>query len=429
MKQHWNRIVAMGLSVAAVASLGACGRNNSTGSDNADAVSTIDDKPAKGDLNIWAIGNEGELLPKFVKEFNKENPDARVTVTSIPWSSAHDKFQTAIAAGKEPDMAQMANTWMADFSNAFAENPKNLSEKGFSPDAMKEVKLGGKTIGLPWYADTRVLYYRKDLLKQAGWDQPPKTWDELKQASKDLKEKAGVENPLRQLPKGTDAFMGACPFYFSAGADYTKDGKWTLDTPEFKKGMEFSASFFKEGLSDVNVDANPGADTKEFVAGKTAMLFGGPTSVGQINEAGGTGMNEKFGTALIPKESASSKPSVSYLGGCDWVVFKDSKKQAIAWKFIRWASKPANQALWYKISTDLPTQQDAWNDPQLKGDDKLVAFGEQLKNAKAAPTISTWQQVSSVADSEVEKIYRNAESVDAGLKNMQSQADGIGLGK
>jgi multiple sugar transport system substrate-binding protein len=424
-----KRFIAAGLSIATLAGLSACGRKADSSSEaNSNAVTTLDDKPAKGDLNIWAIGNEGEKLPKFVDAFNKENPDAHIKVTSIPWSSAHDKFQTAIAAGNEPDMAQMANTWMADFSQAFAQTPKNLSTKGFPKDMLSEVQLNDKTLGLPWYADTRVLYYRTDLAKKAGWDHAPKTWDELKQMASDLK-KAGVDNPLRQLPKGTDAFMGASPFYFSSNGDYTDGSKWTLDSEGMKKGMKFSASFFKEGLSSPNVDANPGSDTNEFVSGKTAMLFGGPTSVGQINEAGGEGMGEKFATAPIPKMDEKSDHSTSYLGGCDWVVFKDSKKQETAWKFIRWASQPKNQVLWYKLSTDLPTQTEAWNDPELKNDDKLAAFGEQLKHAKPAPSINTWQQVSSVADGVVEKIYRGTVSVDDGMKDLQSQADSIGLGK
>lgn len=85
-------------SAAMLTSVAACGRTSAT-SDSADDVTTIDSGKATGDLTIWAMGNEGDLLGDFVKDFEKENPDVTVKVTAIPWSSAHDKIQTAIAAG------------------------------------------------------------------------------------------------------------------------------------------------------------------------------------------------------------------------------------------------------------------------------------------------------------------------------------------
>ena len=97
-----------------------------TGSTNNAAETQIDSKPASGELTVWAMGNEGDLLSDFVKGFEKDNPDAKVKVTAIPWASAHDKIQTAIAAGTVPDVIQMGTTWMADFSAAFDAVPRKL---------------------------------------------------------------------------------------------------------------------------------------------------------------------------------------------------------------------------------------------------------------------------------------------------------------
>ena len=67
------------------------------------------------------------------------------------------------------------------------------------------------------------------------------------------------------------------------------------------------------------------------------------------------------------------------------MTFKDSKNKQSAWKFIQWASKPEVQAEWYKKSSDLPASQKAWDDDALSGNDKLSAFGDQLKNTMAPP--------------------------------------------
>lgn len=64
----------------------------------------------------------------------------------------------------------------------------------------------------------------------------------------------------------------------------------------------------------------------------------------------------------------------------------------------------------------------------LQADEKLVAFGDQLKNTMAPPAVSTWAQVSSAADRILEQINKGQLSVDEGLKNLQSEADSIGMG-
>lgn len=91
-KPFFKAVVAGMASVAMIAGMSACGRSANNADSDSDAVKTIDSSKATGDLTIWAMGNEGDLLGDFVKGFEKENPDVKVKVTAIPWSSAHDKL-------------------------------------------------------------------------------------------------------------------------------------------------------------------------------------------------------------------------------------------------------------------------------------------------------------------------------------------------
>lgn len=88
-KPFFKAVVAGMASVAMIAGMSACGRSANNADSDSDAVKTIDSSKATGDLTIWAMGNEGDLLGDFVKGFEKENPDVKVKVTAIPWSSAH----------------------------------------------------------------------------------------------------------------------------------------------------------------------------------------------------------------------------------------------------------------------------------------------------------------------------------------------------
>lgn len=427
MRSRLKMVVAGITSIAAMVSLAACGRTADSGAEKDNtAVSHIGDSKASGQLTIWAMGNEGEKMNGFVKKFEQQNPDVKISVTSIPWSSYKDKFQTAIAAGTGPDVAMMGNTDMATYSKALSAVPADLDMSDLNAGLKASGKVGKTQLGVPMYVDTRVLYYRTDIAKQAGWDHAPKSWDELKAMSSDLKKADGVKYGFFMFPTGTDSFQGMSPFAFSDGAQFvSKDNKaYTFDTPELKDALKYTTSLFKDGLADVNADVTPGSNMQQFVSGATPMMIEGPTAAGQIEELGGPGFADKYATAVVP----AKKSSTSFVGGCNWAVFKTSKNKQSAWKFIQWFAQPQTQVDWYKATADLPASGKAWKDKELAGNVKLQAFEEQLKHVHSMPVTFTWGEMGKTADTIYEKMNRGTVSVEDGLKELQQQADSIGTG-
>lgn len=417
--------VATSVSAAMIFALAGCGRGSSSSSSSA---STIKSGKATGTLTIWAMGNEGEVLPKILSGFKKENPKINVKVTSIPWSSAHDKLQTAIAAGNGPDIAQMGVTWMADFSNAFASAPKNFDMSDFSKSTIDSYKVDGVQYGIPWYVDTRVLYYRTDIAKQAGWNHAPRTWDELKQMAKAMQKVSGVQWGMYDQPSGTDSFIFQLPWAYSAGASLTKNGKWTIDTPAMRRAYAFYRSLFTEKIANPNAATTGGANMQNFVSGNTPMMLEGPTAVSQVDQLGGSGFENKYATAAIPAEKDGGT-GMSYVGGCGWTIFKSSKNQDAAWKFAQYMSRPAVQAQWYKLSSDLPASQKAWKSKTLTSSTKLAAFGNQVNHAKGTPNVTTWAQLAQQGDRTAEQVAKGSLSVNDALSQLQTKANSIGLGK
>ena len=87
----------------------------------------------------------------------------------------------AVAAGKLPDMAQMGSTMLGEFIKLGVLDPvdaKTFHKGDFFPAAWDGGVKDGKAYGVPWYVDTRSLYYRTDLAKKAGLDKPPATWED-----------------------------------------------------------------------------------------------------------------------------------------------------------------------------------------------------------------------------------------------------------
>src|SRR5262249_49434280 len=118
-------------------------------------------------LTVWAMGTEGEKLGQLAQQFTKAHPDIKVRVTPIAWDVAQDKLLTSIAGDQTPDVAQMGTTWMAEFADAGAldEVPDDIGSSKFFKSAWGTNVVDGKAYGVPWYVETRLLYYRTDIAR------------------------------------------------------------------------------------------------------------------------------------------------------------------------------------------------------------------------------------------------------------------------
>jgi multiple sugar transport system substrate-binding protein len=380
---------------------------------------------ATGTITIWAMGAEGEALPDFVKAFEEANPEATVEVTAIPWDAAHDKFQTAIAGGNTPDIAMMGSTWMSDFADAFATVPTDFDTSGFFEGALASAEVGGRAAGVPWYVDTRVLYYRTDLAEQAGWTEPPATWDELKQMAADLQSEAGADWGIRLPASGADAFQNTLWMPWSNGASLISGDAWTLDTPEFVEAYEYFQSFFTDGIAPADADTAAGATEAAFVDGSIPMFIDGPFMMGLLPQIGGEGFADQYATAVLPTQESS----VSFSGGSNLVVFSESGNATSAWKLAQWLTKPDTQAAWFTATSDLPSVQSAWDDEAITAEPKLAPFGVQLETAQSVPATTTWSRVAAAGDTALEQISQGQTTPQEALAELQANADSIGVGE
>ena len=166
------KVLLAALAAVSVA-LAACGGSDSNSNSNKASTST----PAKlsGSIDVWIMDPGSPKIQSVVKgygtSFEAQHPGTKVNIEFVPWAQAHDKFTTSIAGGKTPDIAEMGTTWTPEFADegAFEQVAKPPSGKYVS-SLIDAATLDGKVWGKPWYAGSRALIYRKDVLKKAGVD-------------------------------------------------------------------------------------------------------------------------------------------------------------------------------------------------------------------------------------------------------------------
>ena len=416
------------VAIVALALVG-CGTNQGGGGSAAPGASASQApavSPAaelSGDLTVWAMGNEGVKLSTLADAFMKENPGVKVNVTPVDWGQAVAKLQTAIAGGQTPDVSQMGTDMMGQFAatGALEPVPANFDPAAYFEGAWNTNVVDGTVYGVPWYVETRLLYYRTDIAEKAGITAPPATWEELTAAAKAMQDKGGAK---WGISLGTKNWQEYFPFLWSAGGDVTDDtGAYKLNSPEAVEALTYYQSFFKDKLTPESVPE--GFDiTPAFVAGTHPMFFSGPWHLGLIKDAGGAEIEGKWAIAPMPKKVSAT----SFVGGSNFVVYKNSKNKDAAWAFVQYLSDPATQVNWYNEVTDLPAVQAAWSDPALAGDPNVAMFGEQLKDTKAQPATSTWSEVATSLNSTLEKLTTAGMSPQEAADEMQAEAEKIGSG-
>ena len=149
----------------------ACGGSDDSNSDQASTPATP--ASSSGSISVWIMDPGSPKIQGVVKQYGTDfeaaHPGTKVDIQFVPWAQAHDKFVTAIAGGKVPDVAEMGTTWTPEFADqgGLVEQPK-ISKGDYVSSLVDAATLDGKVYGKPWYAGARALIYRKDMLEKAG---------------------------------------------------------------------------------------------------------------------------------------------------------------------------------------------------------------------------------------------------------------------
>lgn len=421
-----KKLAAIALAGITLAALSACGRPEVGPTTSADPGAEVSAGPATGELTVWAMGAEGENLDQLTKKFESENPDVKVTVTAVPWGSAHDKFIAAIASGTTPDVAQVGTTWMGEFVglNALDPVPASIDTSKFFEGATDTNKVDGTLYGVPWYVETRVLFYRTDIAAAAGITKPPASWQELHDMAAAMQQQPGVDWGINLQPGGTGSWQTVLPFMWQAGGDVVDQDltKFTFDMAENTEALAYYQSFFNDGLANsAPADTSTEAD---FVDGRVPMFISGPWMLGGVDALGGPDFADNYDVAVMPTKVTNT----SFIGGANLGVFKSTKNRDAAWKLVDFLTQEQTQVDWFGIVAALPAVESSWTDAALTSNQKLAVFGNQLTAAKAPPAITTWEQVAASLDGQIEIVTKTSADPASALATVQQEATSIGLG-
>lgn len=377
-----------------------------------------------GGLTIWAMGNEAASLPALLASLDRPAGAPRVTVQPLPWTAAHEKLLTGFAGNSLPAIGQVGNSWLAEMAAIGAIAPVPASARGLLDDQFAAVvdtnRIAGRTWAVPWYVDTRLQFYRKDMFARAGYAAPPLDWAGWKAALHKVKAVAGDGNYAVLLP--VNEFEQLLTIALSAGARLLRDrdARGAFSDPAFKAALAFYKSLFDEKLAPVTSATQISNIWNEFARGFFSVFLSGPWTIGDMKSRLPAPMQSRWGTAPNPGPGGIGSAAP---GGSSLVVFAGTANPDAAWDIVARLLAPAAQLEFHRLTGNLPARRSVWRDAGLASDPVVAPFGAQLDRATALPKVPEWERIVTEMQVVAERMVRGQYSVDEAAAEIDRRAD------
>lgn len=386
--------------------------------------------PSHRSLTVWAVGREGEVIRQLLSEFTRLHPDIEVRVQQLPWSTAHQKLLTAFAADATPDLCQLGNSWIPELAALGALEPLDeraarsavVQPADYFPGIWDTSVVDGHLYGVPWYVDTRLLFYRRDLLRQAGFAEPPRTWAEWSRMMAAIKSRVGPERYSVLLP--LNEFEPLLVLALQQPEPLLRDGGrfGNFESAGFERALGFYREAFVRGWAPPVADTQISNVWDEFGHGYYSFYISGPWNIEEFKRRLPPAEQGMWMTAPMPGPDGLG---ASLAGGSSLVVFRRSRHKDDAWLLLEFLSTPAVQARFYDLSGDLPPRRSSWLAPQLADNVYARAFREQLERVRATPRVPELERIVTEMRLVAERVVHGDLSVGEGAGELDHTVDAI----
>jgi sn-glycerol 3-phosphate transport system substrate-binding protein len=379
-----------------------------------------------------------KLIDQFAADFEKENPGIKVKpIYSGSYQESITKALTAVKSNDAPTTSVLLSTDMFTLIDEEAivpfdpliKTPEDEAWlKGFYPAFMENSETGGKTWGIPFQRSTIVLYYNKEMFKDAGLDpnRPPATWKEMAEYAQKLTKRDasgkvtqwGVQIPASGFPYWL--FQGLTTendvqLMNAAGTETYYDKPAVIEALQYWMDLTSKYKVHPEGIVEW------GTTPKDFFERKVAMIW---TTTGNLTNVKNNAKFD-FGVAMLPANKRRGSPT----GGGNFYLFKQAKpdQQAAAFKFIKWITSPARAAQWGIDTGYVAVRPDAWATPVMR---KYVAefppaavARDQLQYAVAELSTHDNQRVTKALNDGLQAGLTGTKSAEQAMKDSQREAE------
>ena len=393
-RRSFLKISGAGLAGATLLGIAGCGGGGGGGSGEFTLTFGPDDS-----------GNLQNTVDRFNEEFSGQYT---ASWREMPADTGQhfDQLQTELQAGSaEIDLIGADVIWPAQFASQgyildLSDRFTQDQQSEFLPATIEAMTYNGSVWGVPWRTDAGMLYYRQDLLEENGFNNPPTTWDELKQMASTVQQRSGTRYGF--IFQGADYEGGvtnALEYIWSAGGeviDPNNPDRVLIESPEDTEVLNIQRSTIDDGVAPESVATFKEQEVQStFLNGDAVFARHWPVMYGLISNPDESNLTiEQVGVAPLPV-AGSGDESFSCLGGWNWCINSFSANQDAAYEFIKFATSAEQQRNGALEGSFLPTLQELYDDQELSNQVPVVPLARQAaENTRPRPVSPYYQDMS-----------------------------------
>jgi multiple sugar transport system substrate-binding protein len=379
-------------------------------------------------IHFWAMGVEAEVLAQLLPEFERTHPQIKVEIQQLAWSSAHEKLLTAVAGDATPDLCQLGNSWIPELVELKALEPLTMRVEAstevladdYFPGVWQTNTVNGTLYAVPWYVDTRLLFYRRDLLKAAGFDAPATTWPAWLEQLKAIKKLVGPERYAVLMP--LNEFEPLQILALEQDEPMLRDGGryGNFRSQSFRRALGFYRDLFAQSLAPEMTNQQVANVWNEMGKGFFSFYISGPWNIVEFKRRLPSELQSSWMTAPMPGPDG---PGVSNAGGSSLVIMHRSAHQQSAWELLQFLSNPAIQRRFYELTGDLPPRRSSWQSGAIATDPYTQAFRTQLEHLRTFPQVPEWEEIMQEMRIMAERVAQGQQDIDSAVTGFDAQVD------
>lgn len=376
-----------------------------------------------------------KLLPEFEKATG-----IKVDYEIVPYESAHEKEVLNFSSNGDLSIALVDLVWIGEFAESgwivpvstFEKDKSitdpNLNLSGFFPLLLNAFgSWDGKVYGLPFDNYSGLLFYNKCMLKDAGFDKPPETWEQLmtvygpKLTHPEKKQYAYALQSRRGETQSADSFMRFLwPF---GGSLLDKNFKSNLESKDSQAGLQFRQDLMKY-MPPGDVSFDHAEAVNALAQNQVAMITEWSAFYSTLADPTTSKLGDCLAVAAEPKGPAGRLPA---LGGFSLAVTSQAspEKQKAAWIFIQWATSEAI-ARRYVEEGGVSARMSVYKEPDIKAKFQFVApmvESWQKGVPEFRPRFPAWPELSEVVAEFGSKMMLGEVSVKEGAKDIGTRLE------
>ncbi len=379
-----------------------------------------------------------KIVDGFAADFDKENPGIKLKpIYSGSYQESIAKALTAVKSGDPPVTSILLSTDMytlidedaiVPFDDLIKTPEDQAWIKSFYPAFMENSQTGGKIWGVPFQRSTIVLYYNKEMFKEAGLDpnRPPANWREQVEYAQKLTKRDATGKVTQwgiQIPSSGFPYWLFQALAIQAGTNLMNAAgtETYYDRPEVIEGLTYWVDLVNKYKVHPEGIVEWGTTPRDFFERKVAMMW---TTTGNLTNVKNNAKFD-FGVAMLPAGKQRGSPT----GGGNFYIFKKSTpaQRDAAFKFIKWVTAPQRAAQWGIDTGYVAVRADAWETPVMKqyvaGFPAAAVARDQLPFAKAELSTHDNQRVTKALNDGLQAALTGSKTPEQAMKDAQREAE------